>query len=476
MPQNVSRTNPCPICGKPDMCFSNDRGTDGIVRVCGRIHKDMVQGFDGRAYKMIPSKNSQYTSYVDYEEDLKRQEQRRKDWCEAHGKRYVPKNGIDLSGFTPAAEEPWEYDSSIVKPLSHEMLDKILRPWLIQSFVLAPCHKAKLMREWKANPQMAENIFANWILRTLPPEDKVREEAPAYYKVHTAGKTRKELIADLLRICKENGLSSPKGIPGIYQDAQTGEWKINGKAGILFPVYDVKGRIYRLRLGVDTPDVAGEFDGKKGTFRFYRDMWFFDRENKPREEKSVLVWKYGRDFNEITLNGKGLPPGKADGKYVNVSSFREWKNYETHTIVNKLSNGTRSGSNVSFYRPKDAQKGIVWVTEGGKKAMVIAEVLKVAVLCLPGVQTYSKLFEPEEGGASIMEQLSAEGVRLVVVAYDADKESNEAVASAEQGLLKELFNHGFTVGRTMWNQAFGKGIDDSIMEGVMPQISVVSFE
>jgi len=476
MPQNVSRTNPCPICGKPDYCFSSDRGADGIVRVCGRVHQDMVNGFNGRVYKMIPSKNNTFTSYVDYEEDQIRFELKRKAWCEANGKRYVPKEGIDLSGIAAApVEKAWVLDESVAQPLSHEQIDSVLRPWLENVLVLAPCHKAKLMLEWSANEAMAKEIFATWLIRTLPPEDKVRQEAPEYYRLHTDGPTRKELVAKLLQICKENGLESPKGIPGFYQDDETGEWKISGQAGILFPVYDVQGRIYRLRIGVDTPKVKGEFNGQTGEFQFYRDSWYFEREGKPKEERNVLVWRFGSQYSKVPLNKKGLPPGKTEGKYVNFSSFREWKDFEKHTIINKYLNGCQSGSQISVYRPKNAKPGIVWITEGEKKAMVIAAVLGVTVLCVPGVGSYNKLFEPVEGGPSIMEMLAEEGVKLAIVAYDADKEENPMVAHNEEGLLRELVAHNFMAGRTTWNSAFGKGLDDGIMEGIMPQICPVSF-
>lgn len=476
MPQNVSKQHPCPICGKHDYCFSNDKGADGIIRVCGRVRQDMVNGTDGRVYKMLPSKSSEYTSYVDYEDDLIRKEQRRKEWCEQHGKRYVPKEGIDLSGTSMApAEAPWLLDESVVQPLSHAQIDSVLRPWLKYVLVLAPCHKDKLMLEWSANKAMADKIFARWMIRTLPPEDKVRAEAQTYYRENTGGPLRSQLIAKLLEICKEKGLDSPKGIPGFYQDDVTGEWKINSRAGIVYPVYDTEGRIYRLRIGVDTPNVKGIFNGQTGEYQFYRDSWYFERDGKPKEEKNLLVWRYGSRRNLIALNAKGLPSGKPDGKYVNFSSFKEWKNYEKHTIVNKYLNGCRSGSQISVYRPQNARPGIVWITEGEKKAMVIATVMGVTVLCVPGVGSYEKLFESVEGGPSIMEVLTTEGVKMVVVAYDADKDANEKVAHAEEGLLKSLISHGFMAARTNWNKAFGKGIDDSIIEGIMPQISPVFF-
>lgn len=79
MPQNVTRQRPCPICGKPDMCFFDVRQDGAKVIVCGRIRQDMVNGHDGKDYKMLPQKkSSSYTLYVDYADDLERFEEKRK--------------------------------------------------------------------------------------------------------------------------------------------------------------------------------------------------------------------------------------------------------------------------------------------------------------------------------------------------------------------------------------------------------------
>lgn len=473
MPQNVTRQRPCPICGKPDMCFSDIRG-DGIkVTVCGRVRQEVVNGHDGRTYKMLPQKKeSSYALYVDLEEDLIRSEERRRQWCIEHGYRYKPKEGIVLpTGLSPV-EERWKYDKSIVQPLPHEVLNAILRPWLEKDLVLSDFHHRKLMAEWGRNEKAAGDIFSTWSIRSMPVEDMWRRDAPAFYKGRGDGPSREELMRRLLTRCKEVGLDSPQGIPGVYQE-KDGQWRFAAKAGILYPVYDYRGMLYRLRIGTDYPDVHGKLAGLSGVYHFWRDRWYFEREGKPKNEKGILVWSYGSAHNRITLGDKGLPEGKPDGKYINMSSFREWKDVERHVLVNYYQGGCRAGSSISVYRPRDARPGIFWITEGEKKAMSIAVILGVVTVCVPGVNTFSKLFQPVEGDLSTADALKTEGMRMAVVAFDADKGTNEMVQDAESMLLTKLGDSGFRTGRTKWNKAFGKGLDDSLFMGARPSVEMV---
>ena len=475
MPQNVTKMQPCPICGKPDMCFSDIR-TDGMkVRVCGRIARDMVAGYDGKTYKKLPSKSSSaYSQYVDAMEDLVRSEERRKKWCMEHGYRFVPKEGVDLSAADLApVEEVWERSQEIAEPLPNAVLDAVLRPWMEEDLVLSDAHKRKLLSEWKVNQAAADEIFATWPIRTLPAEDSWREAAPSYYAARGEGPTRKMLIQALEKRCSDAGLDSPKGIPGVCQDEKTGAWMFASKSGILFPAYDIRGNLYRIRIGTDYPSVSGELGKVPGTFRFWRDAWFFDRDGKPKEEKGILAWKYGARETRVKLNAKGLPPGKPDGKYVNMSSFREWKDYESHLIINRYKNGCQSGSPISIYRPKGAKPGIFWITEGEKKAMVISVILQVTVICVPGVNQLKVLFE-KNGGKSIVEILKDEGYRIAVSAYDADKAENAMVAKAEVALVENLFRY-FKTGIASWNKAFGKGLDDSLLMGSRPSVDLVNL-
>lgn len=510
----------CPICGHAGWCAVKDDPELGTLRWCHRYtggasseaivkkvygkdkvyedHYSLVGGTDGRMYVVYPTKNQDGGAafqeydfwFASVQEKLRKFEEENMTYCKEKGYTYKPKSSFTIDGieksdsgfvFVPPTKVEWK-EEGIIEPLDHATLDRVLRKWL-KHFVLAPCHKEKLMKEWDVSdkPNLKgvfdpERIFKQWCIKTLPPEDKVRIEASEYYRTHTAGPMRSELIAHLLRICKEEGLESPAGIPGVYYNPKIGQWDILSRSGIILPVVDVNGRMYRFRIGVDTSDVSGEFKGQKGTYRFYKDMWFFEREGKPKEEKGILVWKYGRE-SLIKLNGKGLPPGKPTAKYVNFSSYSEIKDNENHTITNRFQYGCQSGGCLSVYRPEDQPPVAVWFTEGEKKSMVIAEHSKATVVCLPGVNSFAKAFEPVEGGMSTVETLIEEGAVAAVVAFDADKAENARVQASEDALVERLKGSGFKVVSVVdWHEEFGKGIDDTLLAGGRVDPRVVYVE
>lgn len=518
--KNLKRGEHCPVCGHKDWCASiPDDPTYGTIYRCqrytgnvdhvaqvikiygGKEKKEyvteyqIIDGAEGRFVKLpTREKHTQGGSFQSYDNwygyinnQLKEYEEKNMAYCAEHKYTYKRTSFLKIDGVEEMLDSSYVYVAptrvewkpvGIVKPLEHRKLDAILRKWL-DCFVLAPCHKAKLLMEWDVSDKPfliekgfePEKIFARWKLRTMPPEDDVRKDAPDYYKERTAGPTRAELINRLLEICKANGLESPEGIPGIYFNEKLGRWDILSRSGIIFPVVDVNGWMYRFRIGTDTPDVIGELKGKKGRYRFYKDMWFFEREDKPKDEKSVLAWKHGSNRNLIMLNKKGLPAGKPDGKYVNLSSYTEVRDYENHTFTNRFKGGSRCGGCLSVYRPTDNPPVRVWFTEGEKKSMVSSMIKKDTFVCIPGVSSFGKVLEPIEGGMNTVEVLLEEGATTAIVAFDADKETNEAVMNAQNGLAAALLEAGFAkVYITKWDESQGgKGLDDTFLEGADPK-------
>ena len=520
--RRIARGQVCPICGHKDWCGDRDDNTYGHIWLChrydGRVDhvgvvkklyggKDakevtntytIVDGSDGR-YVLIPnSGNKSCSNFYRYEEwynyiqgNLQEFERKNAEYASEHGYDYKKRSSFEVDGceerdegyvFVPVKREKWKMDPEIVEPLNHDTLNQIFREWL-PCFILSRWHYRKLMKEWDVSdkPGVAEvfdprMIFDTWMIKTMPPEDHIRSTAPDFYKMLAEGPTRKQLMDCLVKICAKLGLSSPAGIPGIYYDTKKDEWKMLSRSGIIYPVYDAQGRIYRLRIGVDFPDVEGLLNGKEGIFRFWKDTWFFDRDDKPFGEKSVIAWKYGNSRNLISLSAKGLPPGKSKGKYVNFSSFVEQRIEEAHLITNKYKYGCQCGGSISVYRPKNGKTRVVWITEGEKKAMVMAAVLGCTVICLPGVSSYARIFEPVEEGESVFETLVREGAIMFVVAFDADKEQNSDVKKAEDGLTRELWSHGARmINVTEWHGEFGKGMDDMLLEGAMPDFRQITF-
>lgn len=512
----------CPICGSKGWCAIDEATNLGTLRWCQRYkggydseavvkmvygkdkeyedHYQLKGGADGRMYVIVPTKSEngggafqEYDFwYATIQDKLRRFEDKNKAYCEEKGYAYKPKSSFTIDGiektdsnFVYVAPEKIKWtEVDIIKPLSHDILDMVLRKWL-PYFTLSPWHEKKLLKEWDVTDKpylkgvfSPDEMFGRWHLKTLPPEDKVRREAAEFYKIHTAGPTRAQLIEKLLEICKNVGLETPAGIPGIYFNDKINNWDFLSRSGIIFPVIDVNGKMYRFRIGVDTPDVNGELRGVKGTYRFYKDTWYFEREGKPREEKSIVAWRYGAKEALIQLNSKELPPGKPNAKYVNFSSFSELKDNENHTITNRFKNGCQCGNCLAVYRPTDDPPVGVWFTEGEKKSMVIAAFNKSAVVCLPGVNSYGKAFEPvEEGMMSTVESLVSEGALAAVVAFDADKAENPRVQASEDALVERLKTAGFKMVSVVdWQEEYGKGIDDLLLQGGRVDPKVVYVE
>lgn len=216
--------------------------------------------------------------------------------------------------------------------------------------------------------------------------------------------------------------SSLIGVPGFYQD-EDGQWTFVGKQGILIPIYDRNHNIYRLRLRLDRPDL---------------------------DEK-----------------------GKEKNKYKNFSSYAEEKN-EGGELRNIYMNGCRAGSQVGiYYDPACDSSAICYITEGEKKAIVANHVLKCIVISLPGVNTFSKLKEKDTSGISTVDFLRSIGCKKTIVAYDADKSTNNVVQRCEEKLITLLKESSFETYTTSWNPGFGKGLDDILLLGVYPTIHLI---
>src|SRR5262249_2393313 len=62
------------------------------------------------------------------------------------------------------------------------------------------------------------------------------------------------------------------------------------------------------------------------------------------------------------------------------------------------------------------------------------------------------------------------GVEVVRVALDADSRTNPEVARSVGGAVAYLREHGFTVELELWDVADGKGIDDLLADGKVPDV------
>lgn len=407
---SVSRHDRCPICGKSDWCRflpanSNIPGARMINCKRDTTCQDQISSVDGRTYVFIKTCNDQSSLYIE-EEVQKKDKEIWKRENGYHGKGKKVKNAAKDSKrvVVQPEREPVEIEGAC-KPLPDRKLDEIYRRFL-SLLKLSPVHRRYLQKE-----KWADQLIEQSLARSLPSAKEYPSTKGTRYL-----KSRREITEVLVQEFGEL-----KGVPGFYE--LDGEWTFAGKQGLIFPLYNVKGQIYRLRNRVDYPEI---------------------------DEK-----------------------GKAKNKYHNFSSFREEKRKDG-TLYNYYWNGTQANSQIGFYNQFTKDSYVVYITEGEKKALVANYVLGQPVLCVPGVNSFGKLFEPDESGISIIDHVIALGARVFVIAYDADKSINAKVLQCEGALVERLKEKGVQIALADWNMGFGKGLDDILGVGIRPNLNMVT--
>ena len=274
--------------------------------------------------------------------------------------------------------------------------------------------------------QLQDNVTKR-LQAILEPEDLLFDEPMKDYTTFRVGGPAKWMAAPqdeqqlrvILKICREllKEHHSLQGVPGFYQD-DFGRWTFSGKSGMLFPLMDRHGYLYRLRLRLDRPDT---------------------------------------DEN-----------GKEKNKYKNFSSYFPTK--ENDRIINGFLNGCRAGSQIGFYyNSKHDNPLFCIITEGEKKAIVANYILHCIVISIPGVNNFAKLSEKDEDGITIYDYLHSIGCEKIATAFDADKLINNSVLQCESHLIADIKGAGFKAYIGKWNFGFGKGLDDILLLGILPE-------
>lgn len=186
-------------------------------------------------------------------------------------------------------------------------------------------------------------------------------------------------------------------------------WSFVGKSGILMPLYDSKNQIFRLRIRDDNP----ELDDK----------------------------------------------GKEKNKY---------KNFASHGT-----GGCQAGLQIGIVQKEADKKEEFYITEGEKKALIGNYYLNQRVVNLTGVNCSRFLLEPNGTEEPILSYLIRTGAKVPIVAFDADKRVNPAVWKAHNYLIEVLKEYFPVVGVANWNAGFGKGLDDILLTGILPNIEYV---
>lgn len=299
-----------------------------------------------------------------------------------------------------APQAPAFQDAQSAPPLENDKLDKVYRSFL-KMLALKKSHSRYLLSQgWPVDLVVSSKI------RSMPVYSISPDFPDSRHKVAAA------LIHEF---------GSLEGVPGFYTEPD-GTWTIAGASGLLIPLYDQKGNMYRLRLRLDRPEV---------------------------------------DEN-----------GKEKNKYNNFSSFRE-SAAPDGSLVNAYRKGCRSGSHIGLYENREKDDYTVcYVTEGEKKSLYANYVLHNPVISVPGVNSFKKILEPIDS-SNVLDYLFAKGCRVIVIAYDSDKFVNEAVLMYESKLAHLLMGRGFQIALAGWNPGFGKGLDDILALNVRPTYELV---
>ena len=194
-------------------------------------------------------------------------------------------------------------------------------------------------------------------------------------------------------------------IPGFYLTAKKRIW-LAGPAGMLIPCKDVDGNIVGAQIRTENTSGGGKY------------RWL---SASPKQRKRR---------------------GVSSGTPIHVSQFR----------ISACGPGVPRN-------PKSEIKR-VWITEGILKADVAARKLGKIVLGVAGVSSWRE--------AELKPILDTLDTRSVVVAFDADTQTNAHVRSAKARLYEALLGMDYRVAVAAWDIEHGKGIDDLLIGGHYP--------
>jgi len=434
--KNVTKNNPCPICGKPDWCGFMPASNGGYLLICQRdTEKANAIGRDGNFYVVVGVSQSGATIF---EEANQRRQKELARKGRSHDYEFKQ---------TPEPKTLAVFDQ--VEVLPNKKLHQIYKT-MMSFLTLEPSHQEYLKKEgW------TDELIKKYGIVSFPEKDYLRFK----YRKDTNSKNpyRKKLAR---MVMDELGLDSLRGVPGAYRD-KNGCWTFAGRSGIIFPLLDIHKNIYRLRIRMDFRDVNAEIHSNSNG-----DDYFIDN----GEIKFISMAGIYQIFSST---GEKIFD-KSQGKYRNFASyFPDEKAEKEGFIKNVYSEGCEAGNQIGFYY--DASRDdmhIAYITEGEKKAIFSNEHLRAPFISFPGVNSWNLLFQGNKGERPI-DVLKRNGVKIIIIAFDADKKVNERVLSAEKQVINSLRYEGFVVGVAEWDIKIAKGIDDLLAKGYKPTYAVI---
>lgn len=222
--RNVSKSNPCPICGKTDWCslLSPDEvaypGQE--LAICRRIQASEIDSpVNGRTYFFVKELSDDSVLYS----DVKREHNSKINHSYKHRQ----------------SEQISQKAEPDILPLPNEKLHRIYSDFL-SLLSLSNKHRKKLMEEgW------SKDMIINSKIKSFHFPYKENKDTGRF-----SDQNARKAITDAL-LSKHASLF---GVPGFYQDSDN-RWTFMGKSGMIIPVYDKNRNIYRLRIRLDKPEL-----------------------------------------------------------------------------------------------------------------------------------------------------------------------------------------------------------------------------
>lgn len=216
----------------------------------------------------------------------------------------------------------------------------------------------------------------------------------------------------------------PKGVPGIYHKGEDAYLNVFNY-GLICWQYNAEGEITggEIRLAEECKQEI--YDRKVKRISEDKDL--------SENQKSSQLAKLAEDFED--RKGKSV--------YRPLVSSAPWQG------------GTAPKNAYSVWINHDSDE--VWITEGLKKGQVLFEQKGVNVIAVRGVANYGQVVAPLGALVAKVKKL-----RSVVVAMDADKDTNPAVKHANDGLIQLMIEQQVLEVKEAFWDASEKGIDDAL--------------
>lgn len=246
--RNVSKKEPCPICGKTDWCTIQSFSSMEQLHYCRRVMfgDNITSSLNGRTYIYIKQAKDGSCVYKDEEayEASKNAWLLHNNGCSS--------NPARVQNHSERAKANDFQPSESVFPLSGSALNPIYRSFL-KKLTLHKIHAQYLKKE-----RWSTELILESGLRSLP--------YSLQYGKHVL--SRENITYELI---KEFG--TLEGVPGFYVQPN-GKWSFAGSSGILIPQYDCSHNLFRLRIRLDHPkrDENGKEKNKYHNFSSFYEV------------------------------------------------------------------------------------------------------------------------------------------------------------------------------------------------------------